>query len=194
MVHWMSHSGVNSLLVISAFNTLPAAESIMELMGLFKTKKRPVIESKDLRIDCRQCGDPSIGKAACLRCIGESIVRFGEPERIILRSGIEIEYSHESAEILRRISDAFSKTSVGRDGKHCSGCVLSSESLEDEKWADLSFENIDDILDRLGKVYIDCPYCQDCVSDAERYFVMLREKLERLSNDALMTAYRIVGD
>ena len=72
----------------------------MKAFGLFKTKKEPVIESKDLRIDCRQCGEPSIGKASCLRCIGESIVRFGEPERIILRSGIETEYSHESAEIL----------------------------------------------------------------------------------------------
>ena len=162
--------------------------------GLFKTKKESVIESKDLRIDCRLCGEPSIGSAACLRCIGESIVRFGEPERITLRSGIETEYSHESAEILRKISDAFCKTSIGRDGKHCSGCVLSRESLEDEKWVDLSFDNIDEILDRLGKVYIDCPDCQDCISDAERYFIMLREKLEKLCNDAVMTAFKIVGD
>ena len=166
----------------------------MRLKDLFRTKKEPAIESKDLRIDCRQCGEPSIGRAACLRCIGESIVRFGEPERIILRSGIETEYSHESAEILRRISDTFCKTSVGRDGRHCSGCVLSTESLEDEKWVELSFDNIDEILDRLGKVYIDCPDCQDCISDAERYFVMLREKLEKLTKDAVMTAYKIVGD
>ena len=166
----------------------------MKAFGLFKTKKESAIESKDLRIDCRQCGEPSIGKALCLRCIGESIVRFGEPEKIVLRSGIETEYSHESAEILRRISDVFCKTSVGRDGRHCTGCVLSRESLEDEKWIDLSFDNIDEILDRLSKVYVDCPDSQDCISDAERYFTMLRERFEKLSNDAVMTAYKIVGD
>ena len=166
----------------------------MKAFGLFKTKKVPVIESKDLRIDCRQCGEPSIARTTCLRCIGESIVRFGEPERIILRSGIETEYSRESAEILRKISEVFCRTSVGRDGRHCSGCILSRESLENEKWADLSFDNFDEIIDRLGKVYIDCPDCQDCISDAERYFGMIRERFEVLSNDAVMTAYKIVGD
>ena len=166
----------------------------MKAFGLFKIRKEPVTESKDLRIDCRQCGEPSISRTTCLRCIGESIVVFGEPERIILRSGIETEYSHESAEILRKISEIFCRSSVGRDGRRCSGCVLSRESLEDEKWVDLSFDNIDEIIDRLGKVYIDCPDCQDCITDAERYFTMLRERLENLSNEAVMTAYRIVGD
>ena len=166
----------------------------MKLLEAFRTKKGPVIESKDLHIDCRQCGEPSIGRTACLRCIGDSIVRFGEPERIILRSGIETEYSHESAEILRKVSEIFSRTSVGRDGRHCSGCVLSRDSLEDEKWTDLSPENIDEILDRLGKVYVDCHDSQECISDAERYFTMLGERLASLSNDAVMTAYRIVGD
>ena len=165
----------------------------MKSFGLFKTKKEPVIESKDLRIDCRQCGEPSIGRPGCLRCIGESIVHFGEPERIILRSGIETEYSHESAEMLRKISDLFCRTSAGRDGKGCRDCVLSRESLEEEKWVDISFENIDEIIDRLGKVYVDCPDCQECISDAERYFMMIREKLETLSNDAVMTAFKIVG-
>ncbi len=161
--------------------------------GLFKTKKDPVIDEKDLRIDCRQCGEPSISSSSCLRCIGSSIVRFGEPERIILRSGTEIEYSDETAGILRRVSDVFCKTSVGRDDRRCRGCVLSRESLEDEKWADLSTENIDEIIDRLGKVYVDCPEAQGCIAQAESYFAILRDRLEALSNDALVAAYRIVG-
>ena len=161
--------------------------------GLFKTKKEPVIDNKDLRIDCRKCGEPSISNVSCLRCIGTSIVRFGEPERITLRSGTETEFSNEAAGILRRVSDVFCRTSVGKDDRRCRGCVLSRESLEDEKWADLSFYNIDEIMDRLGKVYVDCPESQECIAAAESYFTMLRDRLEALSNEAVVTAYRIVG-
>ena len=161
--------------------------------GRFRTKKAPVKDNDDLRIDCRGCGEPSIANPSCVRCIGESIVRFGEPERIILRSGVEREFSPETVELLRKFSDSLCKTSVGLNGRRCSGCVLSRQSLEDEKWADISIENIDEIIERLGKVYIDCPQCQTCVSDAERYFRMIREKMESLSKDAAMVAYKIVG-
>lgn len=161
--------------------------------GHFKTKNKPVMRSEDLRIDCRGCGRPELGSAVCVRCICESIVRFGEPGRIILRSGSEEEFSRETVDLLRKISDSFCRTSVGRDGKRCEGCVLSRASLEDDKWTDLSFENIDEIIDTLGKVYIDCPECQTCISDAESYFRMLRERLIGLSEEAARIAYRIVG-
>ena len=161
-------------------------------LGLFKEKK-PVNDSKDLHIDCRQCGEPSIGRIGCLRCIGESIVRFGDPKRIILRSGAETEYSQESVQILRGISDIFCRTSVGRDDRRCTGCVLSRASLEEEKWADLSLDNIDEIIDTLSNVYIDCKECQTCVSEADSYFRMLRDRLADLSEDAARVAYRIVG-
>ena len=161
--------------------------------GRFKTKDEPVLRTDELRIDCRNCGEPSLAKAACLRCIGQSIVRFGEPERIILRSGVEREFSPETVELLRRISDAFCRTAVGLDGRKCSDCVLSRSSLEDEKWADLSFENFDELIDRLGKVFLECPRCQDCIADAQRYFDMARDKLEGLTKDAAMVAYKIVG-
>ena len=167
--------------------------SILISFGRFKTKEEPVNRTNDLRIDCRQCGEPSIAKASCIRCIGESIVRFGEPERIILRSGVEREFSQETVELLRRISDAFCRTSVGMTGRRCSGCVLSQESLENEKWADLSFENFDELIDRLGKVFLECSQCQNCISDAQRYFGILKDRLEGLSKDAAVAAYRIVG-
>ncbi len=161
--------------------------------GRFKAKKEPLSKGDELRIDCRNCGDPDLGDAACVRCICESIVRFGEPGRIILRSGSEQEFSRETVDLLRKISDSFCRTSVGRSGRRCEGCVLSRTSLEDEKWADLSFENIDEILETLSKVYIDCPECQTCISDADSYFRMLRESLAGLSEEAAMIAYRIVG-
>ncbi len=161
--------------------------------GRFKTKDEPANRTNDLRIDCRRCGEPSIAKTSCVRCIGESIVRFGEPGRIILRSGVEREFSPETVELLRRISDAFCRTSVGMAGKRCKGCVLSQGSLEDEKWADLSFENLDELIDRLGKVFLECPHRQDCIDDAQRYFGMMKDKLEALSKDAAMVAYKIVG-
>ena len=156
-------------------------------------KKVPVKGSEGLIIDCRKCGTPSIDDAECLRCIGDSIVRFGEPDRITLRSNVVKEYTQETVELLRRISDAFCRTSVGKDCKECRDCVLSRESLENEKWADFSLDNIDEIIDRLGKVYLDCPDCQDCISSAERYFMILRGKMEDITNEAVKAAYRIVG-
>ena len=161
--------------------------------GRLKTKKEPAARDDELRIDCRKCGVPELGNASCVRCICESIVRFGEPGRIILRSGSEQEFSRETVDLLRKISDTFCRTSVGRSGRRCEGCVLSRTSLEDEKWADLSFENIDEILDTLGKVYIDCQECQTCISDADSYFRMIRERLEGISDEAAKIAYRIVG-
>ena len=165
----------------------------MKSIGRFKTRKAPAVTNDDLHIDCRTCGEPELGNTVCVRCICESIVRFGEPTRIILRSGPEAEFSRETVDLLRKISDSFCRTSVGRDGRRCAGCVLSRASLEEEKWAELSFENIDEILDTLGKVFIDCPECQTCVSDAESYFAMLRERLTGMSEDAARIAYRIVG-
>ena len=178
---------------MSALISSSALISIMISFGRFKTKEEPVTRTNDLRIDCRQCGEPSIAKPSCVRCIGESILRFGEPERIILRSGVEREFSSETVELLRRISDAFCRTSVGMAGRRCNGCVLSQESLENEKWADLSFENFDELIDRLGKVFLECPQCQNCIRDAQRYFELAKDKLEGLSKEAAKTAYKIVG-
>lgn len=157
-------------------------------------KKGPVYSDDILRIDCRSCGEPSLGESRCIRCIGTSMVIFGDPGRVILRSGVEREYSDDAVELLRKISDAFCRTSVGRTDRRCSNCVLCRQSLEDEKWADLSLENIDEIRDRLGKVFLECPESQYCIADAERYFSILREKLEGLSEEAMKVAYRIVGD
>ena len=161
--------------------------------GRLKRKQITESRSNDLHIDCRKCGTPELSDAVCLRCICGSIVRFGEPDRIVLRSGSEIEFSCETVDLLRKITDSFSRTSVGREGRRCDGCVLSRPSLDDEKWAELSVENIDEIIDRLGKVYIDCPECQTCISDADSYFRILRDKLIVLSDDAAKLAYRIVG-
>ena len=158
-----------------------------------KNKKEPVTKSDILHIDCRRCGTPELGNTVCVRCICDSIVRFGQPGRIILRSGSEKEISKETVDLLRRLSDSFSRTSVGKSGRKCDQCVLSRASLDDEKWAELSYENIDDILETLGNVYIDCPQCQTCISDAESYFSMLRERLGGLSEEAARIAYRIVG-
>ena len=73
-------------------------------------------------------------------------------------------------------------------------CVLCRQSLEDEKWSDLSLENLDEIIDRLEKVFLECPESQHCIEDAERYFIILREKLVKLSEEAVRVAYKIVGD
>ena len=157
-------------------------------------KKGPVRNDDILRIDCGACGEPSLGDARCIRCIGDSMVRFGDPGRIILRSGVEREYSDDAVDLLRRISDAFCRTSAGRTDRKCMNCVLSRQSLEEEKWADLSLENLDEIVDTLGKVFLECSESQHCIEDAERYFVILREKLEKLSEEAVRVAFRIVGD
>ena len=164
--------------------------SIKELIA----KDIPVYNDDILRIDCGTCGEPSLGDAKCIRCIGSSIVRFGDPGRIILRSGVEREYSDDAVDLLRRISDAFCRTSAGRTDRKFMNCVLCRQSLEDEKWADLSLENLDEIIDRLGKVFLECPESQHCIEDAERYFIILREKLVKLSEEAVRVAYKIVGD
>ena len=157
-------------------------------------KNGPIYNDDTLRIDCGACGEPSLGDARCIRCIGSSIVKFGDPGRIIFRSGVEREYSDDAVDLLRRITDAFCRTSVGRTDRKCTNCVLCRQSLEEEKWADLSLENLDEIIDRLEKVFLECPESQQCIVDAERYFIILREKLEKLSEEAVRVAFRIVGD
>ena len=164
--------------------------SIKELIA----KDGPVYNDDILRIECGTCGEPTLSDAKCIRCIGSSIVRFGDPGRIILHSGVEREYSDDAVDLLRKISDAFCRTSAGRTDRKCMNCVLCRQSLEDEKWADLSLENLDEIIDRLGKVFLECPESQHCIEDAERYFIILREKLVKLSEEAVRVAYKIVGD
>lgn len=166
---------------------------MISFKGLFP-KKKTAQEDRFLRIDCRGCDTvPDIGNIACIRCIGNNIVDFGEPERVLLRSGLESEFSSETVGILREISDVCCRTSVGKSGKRCDGCVLGKKSLEAEKWVDFSIENIDDVIERLSKVYVECPNGQVCVSEAKRYFIILKGKMECLSKEAAMAAYRIVG-
>ena len=164
------------------------------MKSLIKIKKKD--DAKDdpvLRIDCRNCHEPSLGDIGCIRCLGCAIADHGSPERILLRTGTETELCRDTVEILRRISDSFCRTSIGRDGRRCSGCVLSSESLESEKWADFSVDNIDEILGRLDNVFVECQCRDECKADAIRYFSILRDRLEGISKDAAVAAYRIVG-
>lgn len=160
----------------------------------FSRKNENASSDKALRIDCRGCmNEPDLGDVGCMRCVCGMIRDFGEPERIFLRTGTEMEYSGEAVNILREISDVFCRSSAGRTGRKCSQCILSKDSLESEKWADFSIENIDSIIDSLQSVYVECSRCGECTADAVRYFTILRAKLESISKEAAMAAYRIVG-
>lgn len=166
-------------------------KSIKDLM--IKNKLPPQTETT-LYVDCRTCGnEPDLGCTGCIKCLCGMIEQRGEQKSIILRSGTETQIEKDAVDVLNDIALDYTAIKAGRTEKQCAGCILSRESLESEKWVDLSLDNLDEIITRLDSVYVGCRWREECIIDAKNSFTQMRIGLENASKEAAKTAYKIVG-
>jgi len=164
---------------------------------LDKAPKRATPEKrkdKTLRIDCGKCErDPEYGNAVCIRCISKNITDDYRPERIIMDSGVEREFSGEAARLMCDLSGCVPHFSSEPKEKKCAECKMSPMKIDDEMWNLFSIDAIDLIISRLDNTLAEGKDCEKCIVESKNRLTDTRNRLYLVSKDALTTAYRITG-
>lgn len=152
--------------------------------------KRPNI----LRIDCRKCErNPNYGNAVCIRCMSTHLIDGYRPEKIILDSGIEHDFTGEAVRLICDLSECVPHEFPSLKEKRCGTCNHSPLKIDDEMWNLFSIDSIDLLISKLDGALTDNPTCERCVVDSRKRLQETRNKLYEVSKDALTTAYRIIG-
>lgn len=166
---------------------------MISLKEMMNRKKNGKEDDRILRIDCRNCPDePDVGSVGCIKCLCSNIDIKRQPVEILLRSGSEIRVDQSTTDVINGIAEGYYSIPVGRSDKQCQGCIMSSESLEAEKWCGLSLDNTNEILEKLDSVYVNCPWGRDCIESARRGFVQMNENMELISKEAAKNAYKLI--
>jgi hypothetical protein len=115
----------------------------LDIVGLLRRKdpdKKPgrsMLDSDSLIICCKDCElEPLPGSVECLRCMVECMSSAGSANRIILRTGKDLEISGRSCDAVRQIS-SLRRWSVPlkESGKGCSRCNRSRKRIMEDLWA-----------------------------------------------------------
>lgn len=161
-----------------------------------KKKAGPALDGKTLVMDCRGCDlQPDYSEGDCIRCMCDLICVTGDPERILLRSGLETEYSGDAVRIVNGIASAYAMQSglETRNNERCATCGFSPIPMADRIWGSLSTDYIDGCINRLKNVVSENEQCDLCINRTRKTFEAIRDRLTETSKDALRSAYRIMG-
>ncbi len=101
------------------------------------------IERNSLIIDCNGCQFvPQPGSKECLRCMVDCMSSAGSAERVILRTGMDMEVSGRSGEVIRRIASMKRwSTPPSKTARGCSRCETSRSIIIRDLWE--SFPGMD---------------------------------------------------
>ena len=143
----------------------------MNIKRLISKKKEgnAKLENERLLIDCGSCDlKPCISATGCIRCIVSSIVRLGEPKRILLRTSRDTEFVNDTVEIMNRLAKADILTSSVSSGKGCSSCPCEPSAMIRTGWETFPEMN----------------------TDASRAILKCKEPTNRECEDCLISTYR----
>lgn len=90
-----------------------------------------------LIIDCRGCGiTPVPGSDECIRCMVDSMCEHGGAERVVLRTGRDVEVSGRAGRAIREAASV-RRWSYTRErlGARCRSCPVSRRAVMDAAWA-----------------------------------------------------------
>ena len=162
--------------------------SVLKLPTRQDTKENAELKNARLFIDCRSCSNsPGMGQE-CVKCIVSKIVRFGEPERLLLRTSRDMEYRGEIIEILNKLAKAdMLANSVKPQGRgRCSSCSCEPSELIGGSWKTFPEPDMDTIRITLKRFRPETKECEDCVISTYRSV----EQLDYVLKDAVKTAAR----
>ena len=88
-------------------------------------------------IDCRGCGlAPVPGSDECIRCMVSAMFAEGGSDRIVLRTGRDVEVSGDAGRAIREVASIRRwSTSPSRARARCRGCPVSREAVMTAVWA-----------------------------------------------------------
>ena len=151
-----------------------------------------------LLIDCGKCDNsPDIGNAGCITCVSRIITKSGEPERIILRSGQDIEYSGDVVRLMSSLSniDALANAMI-RDNKRmkrCTACSKSPSKLLSSAWMCFPDVDMSSLRSELNAFESGNKECEACIMRSYRSSEQLEHALEELKRECARCAFNLVG-
>lgn len=127
-------------------------------------------EGDALVIDCRGCGfTPVPGSEECVRCMVESMASTGGADRIVLRTGRDMEVSGAAAGAVREIASIrrWSSTTEHLPGR-CAVCGVSRRTVMEAAWAGFPRSTVFEGRKLLRDGAPDRESCVDCVMRTSR--------------------------
>ncbi len=162
-----------------------------------KNRKDDALVDGTLRVSCRACdNNPDYGSAACLGCVKSKIIANGEPSRIVLEKGVEMEFSGDAVRIINALAAIESSNwnvSLGGNGPECSACKYSMESLREIVWEGFPDIDVGRCIGHLDGFMPEKEECRICVNRAYKALARAESSFEAVSGDILKAAYRTVG-
>lgn len=170
---------------------------IKELFASPKKNKENPLNDGTLRISCRPCeSTPDYCNPKCLECIKSKIVQFGEPNRIVLEKGVEVEYAGDAVRVinsLAAIESANWDVQLVCNGKSCGNCAYSMEALRKKVWESFPDVDIDACIGHLDSFAPQGEECKICVNRSYKILGRAESSFRTAASDILKSAYKTVG-
>ena len=139
------------------------------------------IEDEIMVINCLECGfTPEPGTRECMRCMVNNMSELGGTDRIILRTGRDLEISGNSGRIIRDIS-SLRRWSIpfNEEERQCRRCNCSRKEVMTDLWdgfPEMNFVEAYNRLDQDGRNQ----ECSDCIRGSIRALEQLESDLESI--------------
>ena len=151
-----------------------------------------------LLIDCGKCDNPSeIGTVGCIKCVSRIIIDAGEPERIIMRSGHDTEYSGDVVRLMISFSkiDALGNAVIkeNKRKKKCTVCSKSPSKLLSSAWADFPEIDMSSVRSELNAFEPGNKECEACIMQTYRSSEQLEHAIGELKKECARCAFNLVG-
>lgn len=150
-------------------------------------------EGDALIIDCRGCGiAPVPGSDECVRCMVDSMCEHGGAERIVLRTGMDMEVSGRAGRAIREAASVrrWSYTRE-RQGARCRACPVSRRAVMDAAWAAFPEGTVREGRRTLETGSPGREGCDDCVMRTSAAMDQVESGLARIVAD-MSSAARVV--
>ncbi len=147
---------------------------------------RAAVDGNALIIDCTGCGlMPEPGSTECLRCMVNMMGSEGGAERIILRTGKDLEISGSSAKAVRGIASLKRWSVPLREReRRCVRCESSRTHVMNVVWDSFPESGFDAARDRLSKGP-ESDSCSLCLRMTGRALDQLESDLDRVRLELL---------
>lgn len=138
-------------------------------------------EGDALIIECTDCGlMPEPGSKECMKCIVDRISESGGADRVILRTGRDLEISGRSGLAIRKIASLKrSSCSYVRDRGRCKRCPAQRAKVMEMIWEDFLHPNYHGAKELLDDSP-DNEECMRCVSSTKRSIVQIEADIEEI--------------
>jgi len=164
-------------------------------------KDDPAIYKNDggrLLVDCGKCEcAPDIGTLECMRCVSRIITETGMPDRIVLRSGHDTEYSGDVVELMVSMSKidglANAVMQERKRRSRCSSCSRSASKLLSSAWVNFPEVDMGPVRSELNSFNPGNKGCEACIMQTYRSSEQLEHALEELKRECARYAFNLIG-